>query len=195
MALFNRQDLRRIGDQVIQRENLGKSFQRSANEILYETAQLYKNRTRSFDIFLSHSSLDAKEILALKYILEQKNYSVYVDWIEDKQLDRTKVNKETAQTLKDRMNSSKCLFFATSENSPNSKWMPWELGYFDGKKEKVAILPITDTATQSESYQGQEYLGLYPYIVQTGTELYVHEGAKVYVGFDRWLQGVAPSLR
>tara|TARA_B100000446_G_C10520900_1_gene330315 strand:- start:339 stop:581 length:243 start_codon:yes stop_codon:yes gene_type:complete len=39
--------------------------------------------------------------------------------------------------------------------------MPWELGYFDGlSKGAVAVLPLVDYA--SESYRGQEYLGLYP---------------------------------
>ena len=36
--------------------------------------------------------------------------------------------------------------------------MPWELGYFDGIRGKVAVCPIT----YSSSFEGREYLGLYP---------------------------------
>ena len=39
--------------------------------------------------------------------------------------------------------------------------MPWELGYFDGLRgEKVGILPLL--GSPSQSWVGQEYLGLYP---------------------------------
>jgi hypothetical protein len=45
--------------------------------------------------------------------------------------------------------------------------MPWELGYFDGfKPDCVAIMPVLDHPTGS--FNGQEYLGLYP-IVQKDT--------------------------
>lgn len=43
------------------------------------------------------------------------------------------------------MKQSKCLLFATTENYLNLKWMPWEIGYYDGFTGKVVILPITDT--------------------------------------------------
>lgn len=39
--------------------------------------------------------------------------------------------------------------------------MPWELGYFDGRKPvRVAILPLPSSSYSS--FVGQEYLGLYP---------------------------------
>lgn len=53
--------------------------------------------------------------------------------------------------------------------------MPWELGYFDGFKSAVAILPIT--ATEQASYSGQEYLGLYPYIDSRAITLWVNRGS------------------
>ena len=52
------------------------------------------------------------------------------------------------------------LIFATSKASPNSKWMPWELGYFDGlHSNQVGILPIVESP--SGAFSGQEYIGLY----------------------------------
>lgn len=51
--------------------------------------------------------------------------------------------------------------YVSSKSSSTSRWMPWELGYFDGMRPgKVAILPIVE-ASDSE-YTGLEFVGLYP---------------------------------
>lgn len=116
-----------------------------------------------FDVFLSHSRLDAEVILGVKSILENEGLRVYVDWIEDQQLDRSQVTAKTADVLRIRMRNSQSLIFATSESSSSSKWMPWELGYFDGfRPGYVAILPLVPTSTSD--FVGQEYIGLYPYL-------------------------------
>ena len=65
------------------------------------------------------------------------------------------------------MNRCKYLLFASSAASPNSKWMPWELGYFDGKRpDHIGILPLVDSP--GAGFSGQEYLGLYPSIERIG---------------------------
>ena len=115
-----------------------------------------------FDIFLSHSYADAHLIRGIYYALTQNGFSVYVDWIYDPKLSRNNVNATTAKTIRDRIKQSKSLLFVTTPNSPASKWMPWECGVMDGYKNKVAILPVTRTSQQI--YQGQEYLGIYPYV-------------------------------
>ena len=61
------------------------------------------------------------------------------------------------------MRHSQSLVYATSAASSQSKWMPWELGYFDGFRPGfVAILPLVQST--GDDFSGQEYLGLYPYI-------------------------------
>jgi hypothetical protein len=133
-------------------------------------------------------------LLGVKAFLEEFHLSVYVDWINDENLDRETVSEKTARILRNRMNHSKCLLFATSETSQNSKWMPWELGYMDGKKQKVAILPLVATAQRAQ-YSGQEYLGIYPYVKkapQANTKdlyLWVCEDNETYVRLDLWLKG------
>ena len=129
------------------------------NESIEKQASL-----RHFDIFLSHAFADAEVVLGIKLKLESYGNSVYVDWIDDPKLDRSSVNSDTAEVLKERMDDCSALFWATSDSSSQSKWMPWECGYFDGKKEKVAILPVTEERTNS--YSGQEYLGLYPFVLE-----------------------------
>ena len=119
--------------------------------------------TATFDIFLSHSYEDAELILGVKNLLEARRLRVYVDWVEDNKLDRTAVNANTAEIVRQRMRRSSYLLFATTTNSSQSRWMPWELGYFDGHKPgKVGILPLLERS--GDIFAGQEYLGLYPVV-------------------------------
>ena len=126
-------------------------------------------------------------------------FSVYVDWIEDPLLDRKHVTKETAVVLQERMKNSKSLIYAFSENASNSKWMPWELGYFDALKGTVAVLPISNT--NKSSFVGSEYLGIYYYIqIDTikdtnNTALWVHESQSKYTIYSKWLTGAKPTQR
>lgn len=142
-------------------------FQKS-HGYLKEAKNIVINKKDKFDIFLSHSYKDRDIIPRLKKALEDMKYTVYVDWITDRLLNRKNVNTKTAEILQTRMKQSSCLLYATSENSADSKWMPWELGYFDGLKDKrVAILPIkTQNNSFSDNFIGQEYLGLYCWVVK-----------------------------
>jgi hypothetical protein len=102
-------------------------------------------------------------ILGVKGLLENQGFTVYVDWIDDAQMDRSKVSRETASILRRRMRQSGSLVFVATEAASSSKWMPWELGYFDGfRPNMVAVLPLVDNST--ETFRGQEYLALYPVI-------------------------------
>ncbi|MFN1617636.1 TIR domain-containing protein [Vibrio rotiferianus] len=144
-----------------------------------------------FDIFLSHSYMDKDLIFKLKNYLEDNDLSVYVDWIDDHQLERESVNSETAQTLRKRMKQCKSLVFATSSNSTTSKWMPWECGYFDGINGKIAILPISKI--DEYSFEGQEYLGLYPYIDVVGTQISIKSIKSSNCDIKEWLNGKSPD--
>lgn len=195
MALFNKRDLIAKADQ----ELIKKGFNSKAGTILESAANQF-TVTNTYDIFLSHSYSDDKLVLGIKRSLEELGYSIYIDWINDQQMSRNQVSKETANTLRRRMRQCKSLLYAVSDNSLNSKWMPWELGYFDGIKSKVAILPITETAQATNTYQGQEYLGLYSYITQRPMQgnnemaLWVQDSQNVYIHFNQWLQGSMPRV-
>lgn len=186
MALFTESAVR----QRAQSEVRKSGFVKRADQLIVEASAAY-SATKTYDIFLSHSIMDAELILGMNGTLEDLGYSVYVDWVEDPQLDRAKVTPATADKLRQRMNSSKSLFFVTTANSDASKWMPWECGYFDGKKEKAAIVPI-QKASADNSFSGQEYLGLYPYVVkQPNTRnqemLWVRKSSSRYVDYNTWV--------
>lgn len=120
-----------------------------------------KPETGTYDVFLSHSFRDALVILGIRNLLLDQGLRVYVDWIDDPQLDRARVSASTAAQLRAKMQQSKSLVYATSRMASRSRWMPWELGYFDGyhSDSHVSILPV-ETGV-GETLQGEEYLGLY----------------------------------
>lgn len=155
-------------------------------------------RVAQHDIFLSHPFDDRELVLGVALIIEDLGYSVYLDWRDDPSLDRKSITGQTAGKLRARMKASRCLFYSTTENASNSKWMPWELGYKDGNNTRVAILPVSRVVTSS--YQGQEYLGIYPYVADDNdTEgkrrLWIHRNLTCYVNFDSWLEGHEPAER
>lgn len=153
-----------------------KRYGKTSTRVLQEEASA-ASKYDSFDIFLSHASKDADLILGVKEILEKQGFKVYVDWVDDAHLDRGHVTPETAEMLRVRMRQSKSLVWVATEAASQSKWMPWELGYFDGFKPKqVAILPLVDSAYNT--FKGQEYLAIYPIV---GKDDYTNGGSDVFV--------------
>lgn len=188
MALFTKQQLIDRFESRIGKGGYYELSEKKAEEFIYESNREQQRPSASFmtyDIFLSHSSSDAREVGGLKLKLEDLGYSVYVDWIEDPQLNRTKVTKANAETLRSRMKKCKSFLYAFSENARTSTWMPWELGFFDGIKGTVAVLPVV--VGSPRSFKGNEYIELYPYIDITGSTLYVHESEFKYKKFDDWI--------
>lgn len=193
MALFNLNDLK--GDLIQKAYN----YERLSS---YESVDTYAKRKlnestkafsayKTYDVFLSHSVKDAQAILQIKKVLENYGLSVYVDWIEDQQLDRSKVTPDTARIIRERLKGCKSLIYALTHNSTQSSWVQWELGLGDGQKNgKVAILPILTGNEVNPTFYKQEYLGLYPYIDYSGSSIYVN--GKKYISLRDWLQESNP---
>ena len=190
MALFSKSELE---NRIIQ-----KSIFSSESTVLRESIQNFcvHDSAILYDVFLSHSYKDKKAVLGLADELSEKyNLKIYIDWIEDSELDRTQVNEKTAQTIKERMRNCKCLLYATSENSSLSKWMPWETGLMDGLNGRVAICPLMGGS--DSNFKGQEYLALYPFLSYDKSQktkkdtLWINKGNK-YVNFVDWLKGKDP---
>jgi hypothetical protein len=193
MGLLRHADLRQLAAQ----RGRGVQLRDSGQELLKESRTFSADKT--FDVFLSHSYADvtvsSADLLGLKFFMEDLGVSVYVDWIEDTALDRSQVSPATAATLKTRMRSCKSLLFAVSARTADSKWMPWELGFFDGSQKPVAIAPLVEGVERV--FQGQEYLGLYPYVSVEKTDfgasmLWVETAPKDYVPLRDWIDGEVP---
>ena len=177
--------------QVLGRATAATTLRKSATrDILTETASL----SAKFDIFLSHSSTEPENfLLGVKGYLEDAGLTVYVDKYTDPQLSPETVTPDTAELLRSRMRASMALLYIHSRHSKTSRWMPWELGFFDGLKSRVGIVPITQRA--SNQFEGEEYLGLYPYVDRAtinGTdthELWINTTPTAYASLPRWVRG------
>jgi len=174
---------------------LQKSFSSSASQVLREAVRA-SSTFEKFDIFLSHASEDSEIVLGVREILVGLGLTVYIDWIDDPQMDRGSVTAENADMLRRRMRASESLILLTTKNSATSRWMPWELGYFDGHKTGfIGILPVVDYS--GGTFSGQEYLGLYPLVEKLpltggGTKFCVVERArKGYRFLDDFARGQA----
>lgn len=194
MALFNESELR----QTFQNES---TIMRKAIPYDYSSAKTLLNTRRQWDIFLSHRYKDRELIIGLAIKIVELGYSVFVDWIENPEIDRGDVTKENADFLREAMKKCGCLFYAVTQNSHESTWMPWELGYSDALHGKVAIVPITPRPTATDSYTNSEYLGLYPYATSNayarrpGRDIWIREAENIYTPLPSWLAGEKPKLR
>ncbi|MCY9871174.1 toll/interleukin-1 receptor domain-containing protein [Vibrio barjaei] len=189
MALLSKSDL-------IKRYNTRQSYLlEDSAEMNYAKNKIVEHANsfsmyETYDVFLSHSFNDARIVEQIKVMLEKQGQRVYVDWIEDDHLDRGKVTFETAAVLRERMNRCSSLIYLTSQSAESSLWMPWELGYMDARTGKVAVAPILE---DDESFEGREYLGLYPYFDLTNDSFYIHRNISEWVNFKGWMNGEQPK--
>jgi hypothetical protein len=174
-----------LSESLLRRNPAGSRKSREAIEKELRTAPFKKNPAEHYDIFLSHRTDDAVIIYSLKNYLEHFGMTVFVDWVYAPELNRADVSPQTAKRLRIAMKQSNGLLYAISETSSNSKWMPTGLEYSDALHGRVAVVPICQYDSEADSYKGQEYLGLYPYITlggikgQNGKVFWVNESTSV----------------
>lgn len=153
-----------------------------------------------FDVFLSHSSNEPVDIVfGIKGLLEDAGLKVYLDKVDDPHLSPNSVTPETAEILRARMRQSNSLLYIYSRYSTQSRWMPWELGFFDGLKGTVGILPVKQFS--NSTFKGEEYLGLYPYADlanianSTTKKLWINKSENEYAGLASWVKGTEKITR
>lgn len=153
MPLFTYQNL----------EQTQKTFFNSMDSMIKTASQEHKLHTE-FDVFLSHSYKNKKLALEVREKFHTYGITAYVDWIEDPELDRSKVNRKTAGLLRERMKQCKSLAFLDTEDALESTWTPWEVGFADADKQRVFIIPIRQNEVSYRNYIGQEFFSLYPFL-------------------------------
>jgi hypothetical protein len=118
----------------------------------------------SSSTFLSHASKDKDLVLGAIEILKNHGSKVYIDEVDPEMPPYT--TEKTAALIKQRISQTKRFVLLTSENSKDSRWVPWELGIADGAKglDKIAIFPASDSM-YDDDWVSWEYLGLYRRVV------------------------------
>ena len=118
--------------------------------------------------------------------------NVYVDWQCDN-FNRSNVTRDTARIIRERITQSKALLYVISDSSESSNWMPWEVGFMDGLKGKVAVCPLLASDDNIKAI-GLEYLSLYPYVSNEedkrgNLRLWVNETNSKYWLLSDWVNG------
>jgi TIR domain len=95
-------------------------------------------KSGSADVFISHKSDDAEKAQRLKQRIETDYHlECWID-ADDEEMQRIQQAQPVDYALlthriRERLRGCRCLIFAYSSRSHVSRWMPWELGFFDGR--------------------------------------------------------------
>ena len=145
------------------------------------------------DVYLEADSQDGEWLVGAIRVLEGHGATVYVDKKDPTLPPYT--NKETAASLKNRIHQSRKFMLLASNNSKDSRWVPWELGIADEHKGlgRVAVFPAVDSKDET-AWTSWEYLGLYDRVVwgdlegETGKVWMVKDGREnTAVTLSTWL--------
>ena len=120
---------------------------------------------------------------------------MYIDEIDPAMPPYT--TEKTASLLKERIIGTARFVLLASENSKDSRWVPWELGIADGCKgiDGIALFPASDNSFE-QSWASWEYLGLYRRIVWGDLKGYekplwmvLDQTRNTAIPLSRWLSG------
>lgn len=141
------------------------------SQILLENESKDRSSAKT-SVFLSHSHEDLKNGTLSKIIatLKSVGVSVYVDSQDSSMPPFT--NAETASKLKEAIKRNKKFILLATNRAINSKWCNWELGFGDAQKymKHIALFPLADN---SDTWEGSEYLRIYPRIEEVNGSLKV----------------------
>ena len=128
-------------------------IQKNPTELLEMFSKHQNLLYQKFDIFLSHSSRDAKELLRIKSILNKQGYTVYIDWVNDREmLNRENQDENTWNALHLRMEQSDNLLYVMTDNCINSECTKREVKYFRKLKKPVYVYQPKPTLQPEPDY-------------------------------------------
>lgn len=133
--------------QYLKKEYPNKRYNIPENpeELEYRINNAKEQKIKSYDIFISHSSIDRTFIQKLISFENNQKKNVYCDWISDNDyLKRNLLCEATLNVLKVRLAQSEALLFVESENSLNSVWCKYELNYYLSLNKPIYVIKIEE---------------------------------------------------
>lgn len=110
-------------------------------ELEYRIQNSKEQKIKTYDYFVSHSSVDYETVQRLIIFLNKNNKNVYCDWkADDNYLKRHLVCKATQNVINKRIEQSKKMIFVDSVNSRNSCWVKYELNYANQQGKEILVL-------------------------------------------------------
>lgn len=164
---------------------LNQAFGRSNRMLPTRTLSEAKSK-RQPTAFLSHAPRDKDIARGLQVLFAENGWNIYIDW------ERTHMTGEpdlrTAAQVKEQIATFDWFIFLGTPNAIGSHWLPWELGFAEGKKSQEKIIVASTTDEAGRCY-GDEYTRLYRHIDQTktGTLAAYNAGMTTGGGFLRYL--------
>jgi hypothetical protein len=171
--------------------------------------------SRYVDVFISHKSDDAEKVKRLKQrIMDDYHVSCWID-ADDEEMQRIQQAERVdyrllTDRIREHLRTCRCLIFAYSTKSRASRWMPWELGFFDGRwgKRLIGLYDLDEGAGAKPAPQPGDEAGI-PEFEQIYIELtpatlegflqYVRSpralSDRADVDIDRWSNLVAGAMR
>jgi hypothetical protein len=155
----------------------------SAASVRAKAATFSTNSSR-ITIFLSHSHKDKDLIIPALGFLQSHGVEIYVDWMDAGMPDV--VSGETAKQIKDRIKQHRKFLVLVTENSKESRWVPWELGYADSTRgmEHIAVFPVAE----KYDFAQNEYMKIYPRINHVGSWDVWTDDPFHYISLRDWLK-------
>lgn len=151
----------------------------SKSDIVDLNENFSRDKTKPM-VFLSHKHDEINILQDVIGFLKEEGVDIYVDWMDEDMPAYT--NAKTAIRLKEKIKVANKFILVATPNAINSKWCNWELGLGDAAKyiKNIALLPIDRT---SQSFNGAEYLKIYPYIAyESGYGKYLN-GSTISIGY------------
>ena len=136
-------------------------------------------------IFLSHSHKDRALIEPAIAFLRSHGVKVYVDWLDSGMPDT--VSGDTAKKIKEKIGQQKKFMVMVTENSKDSRWVPWELGYADPVKgmDHIASFPVGSDYDFSQN----EYMKIYPKVYHVIDTWWIwQDDPQKITRLDEWLK-------
>jgi len=170
---------------------------------------------RYVDVFISHKMEDAEKARRLKRRIESFGLTCWID-ADDGEMGQLPVDyKVLTDRIREHLRTCRCLIFAFSAKSRESRWMPWELGFFDGRwgQRLIGLYDLDEGATgdptrqeRSTGNQGNigvfEFLRIYTELTPATLESFLRYvrspralSDRADVDVDRWANLVSGTMR
>jgi TIR domain len=172
--------------------------------------------SRYVDVFISHKMEDAEKAQRLKRRIESFGLTCWID-ADDEEMERIQKAlpvdyKLLTDRIREHLRTCRCLIFAFSAKSRESRWMPWELGFFDGRwgRRLIGLYDLDEGAhenvpqpVQSSGEVGMpEFLQIYSELKPATLESFLQYvrspralADRADVDIDRWANLVAGIMR
>lgn len=154
------------------------------------------------DVFISHKAEDTNKAKKLKSLIKSWSFDCWID-DDDKELRRIRESKDPrrmAEHIRQSLRDCRVFLYAFSRKSHRSRWMPWELGFFDGRWGSLQIAlydlderPRSELLREEEARPRQpddplslqEYLNIYPLCDRAGLRQFLKERTSTKALADR----------